>query len=717
MMQQIVDNAASAASVGTTLAEIMLFLKLADEYIERKCSEYDSDNLREMYAIQTAYKLHCYPVEKECSPSTLSVFREGQSAQSNELPIFFQMKGKIPVLHTAGLGLSKADHPWHKFLKPNGGLLYAIGEMLKRIVIYQQQRGERFFSKEKGFDYDATNMFLEDVKWWLVELSKAEPNDKTLGSVSARIEYFSDLINKQVFKPGENSPTRVETIIYLRDVLKDWIRPLIKGASYQESAREHFSQLQTQVVSIVEASLSFMFYVFRDTPDLPKKLPIDALRGKDSLFDNAVKTISGKLLKKLAKTEACRSACTPLSRSSKNDKHNNYPNLQVLCKNIFLNVDNQLLFPLIMQETNINNWFQKSDSGILKHFRKSVLMEHFLRVLGLIQEVCLFSIICEVLYELAGFKGDSGVYGKAASKVIHAINAYQNRIKELCKEIDTFFVDAQALQRDLFSSNEEIKNKIIGLKLANKWAEYFDTISDSYRNLQKSVASSQEIITKIHQKIVILQTDQYLVRFNLLFDFFSQLVDGFVDRKSLSMIDSFSSANPSDLRSEDNLSYDIMVRSFIKKDEKIETERDELLRQIEGLEKNAEEIGIKIKKQSEQEKAELTKQAQEEQARLFSELSDLREKASLLSKSKDELSSEKNAEISTLSSKKEKLEKDCDEKTKKIGELETELQRSKEKEASFFKKYSTLAWGGFFTTTAIAVVSATAAITMGLSRK
>ncbi len=688
-MQQAANTATTLINAGGTIAEIYLILKLAHEYIQEKCKAYDETSSKEIRAIQDAYLLHCYPVEKDNSPSVLTLFSEFNQNGKKELPLFFQMDGKIPSLFNAGLGMAKLDHPWKRFLKPTSGLMHFIEEMLKKINIYKQQRGERFFSLTRGFEYDPINLLFEEFQWFLRELSSAEPNEITLKIVKGKIEYFNDLINKKVFTPGESSPTRIETLIYLRDVLQWCIEPLLQGARHKEGAREHFLSLQHQTTRLIKSSMSFLFYVFRDDSDLPNSLPIDSLRVPDKLFAKAVSSISGKFLKKLALTEACLNACPPLSVEKKEKR---YADLAFLCENIFLDEKGQPLFPLTKEDEreegrevsfgNINTWFQKENPGILIYFRKAPLMQKFLKIHGLVLEVCLFSIICEILYELAGLKGDFGVYGEAASKVMNAVVRYQKYIDDLHEEIKACYDSATQLQRIYYQEDKQEKNKIQNFDGVKKWTNNFEAIGQSFRDFQEAHENSKKLITQVNDKIISLKSEHYVRRFNLLLNTFNTIVDRFVDRKNITNSNTNLSENPFSLFARNP---EIDQRSQIVFDEKIESERDELLGQIQDLEKKAKEI----EKHSEEEKQDLKKQVEELTPQIkqldedFKKFRDHQDSQFL--KLKED--AEKKEEL--FEKEKQDLEKNKEDLEKQIEDLQSQIQDYKEISETFFQKHQT----------------------------
>lgn len=164
---------------------------------------YGETALREIGQIQTAYQKHCLPNEKDCL--ALSTLKES----TDTLPLFFRMneKKKVPIVFEQGFCPEKTSQHWVPLLSQNLVSNF-VEDMLGYMCEYQTQRDERY-PGQKGYDYDPTNLFLEEFKNWLVALSKAqvEANPQVMAVMEGRIKYLSYLIDHCVFISGKQVST------------------------------------------------------------------------------------------------------------------------------------------------------------------------------------------------------------------------------------------------------------------------------------------------------------------------------------------------------------------------------------------------------------------------------------------------------------------------------------------------------------------------------
>ena len=142
--------------------------------------------------------------------------------------------------------------------------------MIGHICNYQAIRNEgvvmvteEFGVGGKGYHYDPTNLFLEEFKRWLVQLSNAPLNEETLANVEGRMNYLRKIDVCDVFKQSGRIVTRRETVIKLLANLSNTIRPIILTYIAAQSSREHYDLLKKNITALIRTSAQFCFYVFR----------------------------------------------------------------------------------------------------------------------------------------------------------------------------------------------------------------------------------------------------------------------------------------------------------------------------------------------------------------------------------------------------------------------------------------------------------------------
>lgn len=303
-----------ATTLGTTFEEVFPYLQLGIQFIKTKLTEYNESELNQIGTIQQAYMTHCSKNENEHSPSTLSVLRQKTEENKELLPVYLRLTEKIPTVFVLKIRLTEQFKDWDKFIsKKDSGLLYYVNEMLKMIYYYQIKRKDRFFSFQKGYQYDPVNLFFEEFKWWLIELSKTELAEEAIKIVEGRVKYLDEIINANIFKAGKNSPTRVETIANIRETLIEKVIPLIKIAILREGSREHFNHLKSNVLSFIQHSLQFILYIFRNS-DAPNIFVIDYFRTSMKGHEELEKTISAGFLKILLTSDACQYVCPQIKK-------------------------------------------------------------------------------------------------------------------------------------------------------------------------------------------------------------------------------------------------------------------------------------------------------------------------------------------------------------------------------------------------------------------
>lgn len=506
--------------------------KLVKE-VEAWWDKYGKRSIFEINTIKEAYITFCYPIEIESSITLLDKKKQANDNKDYQVPEFFKMddKGRFPlVYHKQGFKPEKDLLVWLRRLATNNLRQY-IEEMLGYIIEYQADRDSRIFSGE--FNYDPTNLFFEELKSWLVELSKASVIDETvLKVVNARIKYLSYINDKMVFNINEAvNPTRSQVILHVRDILKNSVVVSIELEISRTSSREYFRSLKIDLEMIIRSAIEFLLFGFREGNELPHALIIEELRNPTLPGYRSVReTISGKLLSTCVTSgsliQFCRKLDNTLYAPSQIEKKEQLiaikdPEKEIF-SNKFINPDETLCFPFEDASKNITleNWYNKDNSGIAEYFRKPQLMKEYLRLHGLIQQLALFVMIADMFYELAGMGGDILVYGVAKLEIEKTLLHSRKLLESIQATLSYLFANAESYQSRMI---KKIESK------HEKWLNIFPTIRGAVDRCHHHFTRSFETLDKISNDKIKVNSDEYagLIRrkLNLLTSCVNQFVD------------------------------------------------------------------------------------------------------------------------------------------------------------------------------------------------
>src|SRR5262249_51872392 len=122
--------------------------------------------------------------------------------------------------------------------------------------------------------YRPINLFLEEFKFWLIELSNHRPDqdDSILNVVEGRLKYIEQIYTtkessdqKKIFE-GEDQFLHV--LPRLKKELKK-ISIILNNMISRKSAREHFHELQITGKIMLAKGLETLFYIYRNTSSTP----------------------------------------------------------------------------------------------------------------------------------------------------------------------------------------------------------------------------------------------------------------------------------------------------------------------------------------------------------------------------------------------------------------------------------------------------------------
>lgn len=495
----------------------------------------------EINIMKEAFITFCYSVEMESSITLLDKKKQSADNKDYQVPDYFKMddKGRFPLIyHKPGFKPEKDLLVWLRRLATNNLRQY-IEEMLGYIIEYQAYRDTKIFSGE--FTYDPTNLFFEELKSWLVELSKASVIDENvLKVVNARIKYLSYINDKRVFNINESvNPTRSQVILHVRDILNNSVVPSIELEISRTSSREYFKSLKIDLEMIIRSSIEFLLFGFRDGNKLPHALIIEELRHPTLPgYCSVRETTSGKLLSICVNSGSLIQFCRKLDNTVYTSSHierqqqqavvTNDPEKEIF-NNKFIKPDETLCFPFEDANKNLTleNWYCKENSGIAEYFKEPQLMREYLRLHGLIQKLALFVMITDMFYELAGMGGDILVYGVAKLEIEKTLLHSRKLLESIQATLSYLFANAESYQSSMI---KKIESK------HEKWLNIFPSIRGAVDRCNFHTKRSFETLDKISQDKIKVNSDEYagLIRrkLNLLSSCVNQFVQPSLSFKS-----------------------------------------------------------------------------------------------------------------------------------------------------------------------------------------
>ncbi len=464
------------------------------EGVETWFANYGEPEMIEVDALREKFRKYCFNEEQNGSPNTLGIARD-ESDINRELPIYFQMKleGKIkqPLFYIKKYAPIIDQEPWISAIEQSASSLTGqIVSMIGTICNYQQKRSEGFVlgMGGRGYYYDPTNLFFEEFKQWLVELSKAPLNEKTLNIVEGRIDYLRSLDVDQVFKQSSfHSVTRHETIINLYRALSKTVHPVITAAIASEGAREHFTNLSNDLNILIWEAERFCFYLFRDTADTPQSfIPEQFVEVTAENYRKVVtKTQSGRLLSRLLKS--------PLV-SQKNIS---------AVSNLKFEFEGGKDYKLLLGPQDDDG----IEIGVLWVFRVNAYMRRFYNLHSIIEKLHVFRKISKDLGGISGQAGDLLVYGRAAPQTCLVMTTFRKLMIELDATVIELHRIADTFRQELIFKKESLSSE------ESYWMNNFQFAELAYNRLLHRrngvLHKCIGLVRKIEEKIDLVKAPEY----------------------------------------------------------------------------------------------------------------------------------------------------------------------------------------------------------------
>ena len=456
-----------------------------------------------------------------------SEFNEETSEESDSLPILLQLsteKSKFPQIYVnseAKFAPCKESNRWIESLG-EGHLSNAIEESLNYICEYQRERDQAILKRE--FAYDPINLFLEELKNWLHQLSKKPLDTDALPEkIVQRISYLKHIKNDQrLFEPQkqeklssiDNSCNIRATLVDLINILNKKILPTIRDILSRQSAREQFDKLRLNIKNSIKNLFKFTFYVLRDNETSPNFLLEELRQPTFSTYKKNHSYVLESILRHLA-TSAAVINVIPTIRTefSRSEKELAASSTDLIHYNEFTTNDGSSNLPQLanfpqLTRTNFWNPDQKEiETGILPAFRTQPIMDTFLELCGYIQKLCLCYAIADDFFELAGEGGNILVYRLAADQVEPLLDQFSNLFDTVIDKNKRLMDCAE----QHYNSHTAKRNKKTHIsKQDGIWIKQYSTTDQAYETCQKNLTACKHSLAKISQKLKAVNSPQYI---------------------------------------------------------------------------------------------------------------------------------------------------------------------------------------------------------------
>jgi len=487
---------AATAAVATTVAIVPPLYRLVSNKIKDVIARYSAKEVAELVAIQKHYIDCCYLLEKAQHPSTL-LFRDLQNTQEQEkkypLHLEINVETKYPKLYEADFCPNNDVQYWEDHLSNQSILAHYCTETISYLCEYARQRSLKFFGR--GYTYDPTNLFFDELKCWFVALSKVELNNETLENVRGRVRFLDRVFNDpNIFPPGDAEFNRKDTIKYVKEILENNVIPHIELYISRHSAREHLKNVTTNLSFIIRNSTKFLFYIFRE-PTINPNFILEQIQNPTlPTYKEFFRTMSGKFLNTLTRSQPFLVVFPLVGAKLELIEIERQQNL---CE--FMGFDKQICLPISIPNLTLHNWFlRENNSGIYPVFQQKNIMDSYIGLHGYIQQLCLCTAISNLFFELAGDGGNLLVYGCSLSEINSFIADYENFKKQFLVELKLLFGVARGYQENKIrdpKTNEEMK---LWLENFNKAKETYDQILQLFYKNDKVIEDIKTCIGRVN---------------------------------------------------------------------------------------------------------------------------------------------------------------------------------------------------------------------------
>lgn len=373
-------------------------------------------------------------------------------------------------------------------------------EMLGFICLYQSERKKRWV--QSGKYYDPTNLFCEEFKIWLKQLSHCDiTKASVLLNAQKRCDYLNALQDSNVFIPSKGYRfTRKMLLKHLLVTLETKVIPDIQIALSRKSAREHFKELRNYNTIAARSMIKFLFYVFRNTTDTPDNFVLSQLTQPSLVcYQDAAASISGLLLRYLLHSDHAAEVFANI-QAAEGSPFTAINGQQILNQFGLSIIPQHIITPLGL---TVDNWFKNANSGIAPAFANLDAMQPFIRLHAFAYQLSHFSSICDSIYELAGDGGNLLVFGLAAKLIKDTMSEFEQLSTEIVSVASLLYERAKAHHSQLIDDNKtESRDNI-------DWCNCYKQAKDAINELKQSLKACLTVIAHIHRELKIPFTERF----------------------------------------------------------------------------------------------------------------------------------------------------------------------------------------------------------------
>jgi len=258
-------------------------------------------------AVKSAYTFVRNPLSNNYTPLEQTQMRAihgiYRNAISEELPYELKIDAEYlrPANKVAVEDLGKSS--WLRTLG-DGHMAPLAEDLITGICAYQEERYHRKYWQ--GYLDDPTNLFLDELKRWLVSfLSKTPLDENALKKIQRRVHYLTDILAADIFQPGSASQTTMKMVLVnTRKGLEEQALPVVRQELLNSSARDHIDALIKHTRLTLHHTVLYLFYVLRSSPEVPNNCTLDSIRTPATKpLQIALATGSGVTLRALVTSE------------------------------------------------------------------------------------------------------------------------------------------------------------------------------------------------------------------------------------------------------------------------------------------------------------------------------------------------------------------------------------------------------------------------------
>ena len=424
--------------------------------------------------------------------------------------IFFRLREKYSRFFELGYCPITDFRYWQSLLDPTSVFYHSFQSIFGYLCAAQLSVNQRL--DLQGYSYDPSTMVFEEIKSWVIKLSKLKIVGVPLrDELSHRKQlFFEASAHPDLFK---ELPEFAEALYKCGFVIDNELLPYVNATLTQYYVQKPFLSFKKCTRELLDSLVRFIFYVFRDTEYVAWKCSINDLqdpflRDTKLVGKECENTVSGKLLLKLITSAVMQEVFQ--DDPSKGAGYN------IHYENSFINEEGSIQFP---KEWNASSEKKISATpvGILSIFKNDIkLMQRFIELHALTQKMATFYVIFQAFIEL---KQDCRYVLKEMRDVIQHYKALYSEwgkcIRELYAKAGSYLVKAKYIK---------------GHKETECWKRNFYEVLNGYDSLIKNLSLSRAAVHEFEGMCTEMEPIPRLHRVSESLEKFLELMNYFTEK-------------------------------------------------------------------------------------------------------------------------------------------------------------------------------------------